>query len=236
MTATLDLASTGSQVTCRGRGRRVSCSSYTVPVRAKLLPSLLLFALILPPAYARNVYVYRAANGTLVVTDSPHHDEFDLWWRDTLAGMTLPNGVPMPRLDRIANLHAYDGLFREAANANGVPAELLKAVAVAESRMNPRALSHAGAMGIMQLMPATARSLGVRDAYTPAQAIPAGARLLADLVGQFGSFELGLAAYNAGPGAVQRAGGIPRNAETPTYVARVMGLYQHFRDRAPLSR
>jgi soluble lytic murein transglycosylase-like protein len=201
-----------------------------------VLLAAVIASLLVAPAEARDVYVYRAANGTLVVTDSPHHDEFDLWWKETVAGMTLPNGVPMPRLDRITNLHAYDGLFREAAGVNGIPAELLKAVAVAESRMNPRALSHAGAMGLMQLMPATARSLGVRDAYTPEQAVPAGARLLAELVGQFGSFELGLAAYNAGPGAVQRARGIPRNVETPTYVARVMGLYQHFRDRAPVSR
>lgn len=102
--------------------------------------------------------------------------------------------------------------------------------------MNPRAQSHAGARGLMQLMPATARSLGVADSYDPVQAVPGGARYLARQIARFGTYELGLAAYNAGPGAVEKAGGIPRNAETPTYVARVMGLYQHFRDTQPILR
>ncbi len=197
---------------------------------------VLALALTLSDAVGRDIYVYRAANGTLVATDSPHHDEFDLWWQDTVTGATLPNGVPMPRLDRIANLDAYDPLFRAAGDQNGLPAELLKALAVAESRMNPRAVSHAGAQGLMQLMPATARHLGVRDSFAPEQAVPGGAAYLADQVARFGSFELALAAYNAGPNAVARANGIPRNKETPTYVARVMGLYAHFRDKAPVSR
>jgi hypothetical protein len=200
--------------------------------------SLAIAIVLLAPttAHARDVYVYRAANGTLVFTDSPHHDEFDLWWRDVVPGVTLPNGVPMPRLDRIPNLDAYDPLFVAAGDAERLPPELLKALAVAESRMNPRAQSHAGARGLMQLMPGTARSLGVADSYDPAQAVPGGARYLARQIARFGSYELGLAAYNAGPGAVEAAGGIPRNAETPTYVARVMGLYQHFRDKRPVSR
>ena len=207
---------------------------YTPRVRCALLLVLTLF--VLAPARARDVYVYRAANGTLVFTDSPHHDEFDLWWRDVLPGASLPNGVPMPRLDKIANLDAYDTLFVASGASEGLPPELLKALAVAESRMNPRAQSHAGARGLMQLMPGTARSLGVADSYDPVQAVPAGARYLARQIARFGTYELGLAAYNAGPGAVEKAGGIPRNAETPTYVARVMGLYQHFRDTQPILR
>jgi soluble lytic murein transglycosylase-like protein len=184
---------------------------------------------------AADLYVYVAPNGTAVLTDSPRHSEFELWWRDTVPGVTLPNGVPMPRLDRIANLDAYDGLFVEAARTTGLPAEFLKAVAVAESRMNPRAVSSAGAEGLMQIMPGTQRHLGVTDPFDEGQSIRAGAVYLSRQYRQFGSYELAAAAYNAGPGAVQRADGIPRNDETPTYVKRVMGLYAHFRDKRPVS-
>ncbi len=198
--------------------------------------ALLAFVGLLAPVGAADLYVYVAPNGTAVLTDSPRHDAFELWWRDSVPGEALPNGVPMPRLDRIANLDAWDSALLDAASAEGLPAELLKAVAVAESHMNPRAVSPAGARGLMQLMPATQAALGVADPFDPVASIRGGARYLAEQVGRFRSFELAAAAYNAGPAAVSRAGGIPANAETPTYVARVMGLYQHFRDKRPVRR
>ncbi len=197
---------------------------------------LALLALVLAaPVHGADLYVYVAPNGTAVLTDSPRHSDFELWWRDSVPGVTLPNGVPMPRLDRIANLDAYDATFLEAAAMTELPAELLKAVAVAESRMNPKAVSSAGAEGLMQIMPATQRHLGVTDAFDAGQSIRAGAVYLSRQYKQFGSYELAAAAYNAGPGAVQRTGGIPQNPETPTYVKRVMGLYAHFRDKRPVS-
>ncbi len=188
------------------------------------------------PLLAGDLYTYTAPDGTVVLTDSPRHDGFELWWRDTVPGRTLPNGVPMPRLDRIANLDAYDDAFLAAAEANGLPAELLKAVAVTESRMNPAAVSPAGAQGIMQIIPATARALGLEDPFDAPASIRAGARYLARQVSSFGSYKLALAAYNAGPGAVRRHGGVPPYPETTTYVARVLGLYEHFRDTRPVSR
>ncbi|MFZ5476971.1 MAG: lytic transglycosylase domain-containing protein [Myxococcota bacterium] len=191
---------------------------------------------LLAAALAADLYVYTAPDGTVVLTDSPRHAGFDLWWDDVTPGQYLPNGVPMPRLDRIANLDAYDGLLLAAAADNGLPAELLKAVAVAESRMNPGAVSPAGARGLMQLIPSTARSLGVTDPFDPAQSIAGGAAYLAKQVSSFQRYELALAAYNAGPEAVRRHGGVPPYAETRTYVARVMGLYEHFRDNRPLVR
>jgi hypothetical protein len=111
-----------------------------------------------------------------------------------------------------------------AASANGVAPVLLAAVLRAESGFDPRAVSSAGAQGIAQLMPATARGLGVRDPFDPGQAIPAAARLLGGHLRAFGSVPLALAAYNAGPGAVRRHGGVPPYRETQTYVARVMAL------------
>jgi soluble lytic murein transglycosylase-like protein len=187
-------------------------------------------------AAAGDVYKYVAPNGTVVFTDSPRHAGFELWWSDSVAGAYLPNGVPMPRLDRVENLDAYDAHILEAARDNGLPAELIKAVAVAESRMVPTAVSPAGAQGIMQLIPSTASAMGVGDAFDPAQSIRGGSAYLADQAARFGTFELALAAYNAGPNAVVRHGGIPPYAETKTYVARVMGLYTHFKESRPVAR
>ena len=158
------------------------------------------------------------------------------WWADTEPGAWLPNGVPMPRLDRIANLDSYDSHILDAAAANGIPAELIKAVAVAESRMTPTAVSSAGAKGLMQLIPSTAKHLGVTDVFDPVQSIRGGAAYLGELVARFGSYQLAVAAYNAGPAAVARFGGIPPFEETRVYVARVIGLYEHFRDNRPVSR
>jgi soluble lytic murein transglycosylase-like protein len=188
------------------------------------------------PLSAGDLYTYVAPDGTAVLTDSPRHDGFELWWSDTVPGATLPNGVAMPRLESITNLDVYDAAFLDAAAANGLPAELLKALAVAESRMNPAAVSPAGAQGLMQIIPPTARALGLTDPFDATASIDAGARYLARQVSAFGSYTLALAAYNAGPGAVRKHGGVPPYRETTTYVARVLGLYEHFRDNRPVTR
>ncbi len=111
-----------------------------------------------------------------------------------------------------------------AASAHGVAPALLAALLRSESGFDPRAVSPAGARGIAQLMPATAAGLGVRDPFDPDQAIPAAARLLGGHLRAFGSVPLALAAYNAGPGAVRRYGGVPPYRETQAYVTRVMAL------------
>jgi hypothetical protein len=116
----------------------------------------------------------------------------------------------------------YADLFAAASQRYDVPAPLLSAVARQESGYDPKAVSPAGAQGLMQLMPGTAKSLGVADPFDPAQAVDGAARMLRDLTRRFGSTELALAAYNAGPGAVLKYDGIPPYPETQRYVRNVM--------------
>ena len=116
----------------------------------------------------------------------------------------------------------YGSLFEAASQQYGVSATLLAAVARQESSFNPSATSPAGAQGLMLLMPATAKGLGVANPYDPTQAVDGAARLLRTLLDRFGSTELALAAYNAGPGAVLRYDGIPPYPETTNYVRSIM--------------
>ena len=120
----------------------------------------------------------------------------------------------------------FADLFQRAGATHGVDPALLAAVARQESGFDPRAVSPAGAQGLMQLMPGTARGLGVTDPFDPVQAVDGAARLLDDLMTRFGSVELALAAYNAGPGAVLRYDGIPPYPETRAYVQSVMTSWQ----------
>ncbi len=116
---------------------------------------------------------------------------------------------------------SFETLFKTAAERAGVDEHLVKAVAEVESGFRPDARSTAGAVGLMQLMPSTAKALGVNP-YDPAANVAGGARYLRTMLDKFGSVPLALAAYNAGPGAVEKYGGIPPYKETQAYVERVM--------------
>ena len=118
---------------------------------------------------------------------------------------------------------SYDPMIQNASGRHGVDARLVKAVIQVESGFQPRARSSKGAMGLMQLMPGTARQYQARNPYDPESNIQAGTRYLSKLLGEF-ELPLALAAYNAGEGAVRRFGGIPPYAETQAYVARILGL------------
>jgi soluble lytic murein transglycosylase-like protein len=122
----------------------------------------------------------------------------------------------------------YDGIVLLASRQHELPPALIKAVIAAESGFNPQAISHKGAQGLMQLMPDTSASLGVEDPLRPDQNVRGGVRYLRHLVDRYGDLSLALAAYNAGPTAVDRYGGIPPYRETRAYVKRVLTYYRAY--------
>lgn len=120
---------------------------------------------------------------------------------------------------------SLEEIFTEAAEKYNVPKNLIKAIAKAESDFNPNATSGAGAQGIMQLMPATARELGVTDSYDPYQNIMGGTKYISEMLAKYdGNVSLALAAYNAGSNNVAKYGGIPPFKETQNYVVKVTGF------------
>jgi soluble lytic murein transglycosylase-like protein len=133
-----------------------------------------------------------------------------------------------------ARYRRYDGLIDEAARLYQLPETFLRAVMRVESDFNPTVVSRTGAMGLMQLMPKTARSMGVSDPFDARQNVLGGARYLRILANRFkGDLVLTVAAYNAGEGAVEKYNGIPPYKETQRYVRRVLKHYYAYRAEGP---
>jgi soluble lytic murein transglycosylase-like protein len=134
-------------------------------------------------------------------------------------------------VEALAPERAYEGIIREAAAVYRVDASLIRSVMLAESEFDTRAVSRAGAKGLMQLMPDIAAAFGVVDPFDPRENIMAGTRLLRELLDQHrGNLKLAIASYNAGPTAVARYGAVPPFKETKQYVKKVTGLIADARD------
>ena len=145
---------------------------------------------------------------------------------------SAPVSVPVPMQARTQSLSApsgytaYGNIIKEASQLYQLPEKLIKSVIQQESGFNAQAKSSAGASGLMQLMPATAKGLGVKDIFNPSENIMAGTKYLSQMMKRYnGNTELALAAYNAGPGNVDKYGGIPPFKETSQYVSKIMTAY-----------
>ena len=168
-----------------------------------------------------DVYAFRDKNGVVTFTNVPNHAGFRRVFRDA-SRPTTTNGV----VDS-----GYDDDIQRASGRYHIDPDLIRAVIKAESDFKVSARSNKGAMGLMQLMPGTARLHNISDAYNPSENVEGGARHLRMLLDRYqGDLELSLAAYNAGSAAVEKHRGIPPFPETKEYVRRVLRFYDSYRN------
>jgi hypothetical protein len=194
---------------------------------ARQLKSVLKISLLAVPGASAEIYISQGPDGERVVSDKPIPGYALLTQRDTfdnaghiMAGRPLNDGGP----------EAYKTHIRNASEKYMVDAALIEAIIQVESSFRSDVVSSSGATGLMQLMPATARDLKVKDRYNARENIHGGVRYLSELQKRFNNnLTLVVAAYNAGPGAVERARGIPPRPEVQHYVNKVMLAYHKFR-------
>ena len=181
-----------------------------------------------PVPVSAQIFMWRDGTGNMVLSDRPR----DAGARTYAVSPSSSLRVTRPALSRRAV--AYDAIIEQHSARQGVRPDLVRAVIQAESAFNPNARSVKGAMGLMQLMPATAAAYGVTDAYDPHENVRAGVAYLRSLLRLYNEEEeLALAAYNAGPGAVAKYGGaVPPYRETMNYVQRIRGTL----NRTPAAR
>jgi soluble lytic murein transglycosylase-like protein len=178
-----------------------------------------------------DIYSYVDRDGTVHFTNVPGGDaRYRLYMRSRDGGRrrgmaVTPSDTSPERFNR------YNEVIREAATLYQIPEELVRAVIKVESDYDPRAVSRAGAQGLMQLMPETAQRMQVRDIMDPRENILGGVRYLRVLANMFnGNLQLTLAGYNAGENAVVKHGGIPPFDETEDYVVKVLAYYRRYRE------
>jgi soluble lytic murein transglycosylase len=174
------------------------------------------------PAWAGGaIYAFVDAQGVTHFTNRPQHDK-------RYRPVRLKDDLVLRPKHRAPQSRVYDPLIGDAAKNQGIPPALVKAVIAAESAFDSDAVSHKGAQGLMQLMPDTAQEMGVDDPFEPAQNLRGGASYLRSLIDRYGDLGRALAAYNAGPSAVDRYNGIPPFPETQDYVDRVLTYYRRY--------
>ena len=175
-----------------------------------------------------DIYAYTDTSGTTHFSNVPDDARYKLIIHTPVESAAAVPADARRAAAWLARSADYDAAIVRAAGAAKVQAELVRAVIVVESGFNPRAISRRGAVGLMQLLPATARRYGAFNAFDPEQNILAGAHYLAELIARYGSakLDLVLAAYNAGENAVERYGNrVPPYKETRAYVPNVLRMY-----------
>jgi soluble lytic murein transglycosylase-like protein len=186
-------------------------------------------------AGAGELYSYIDSDGVIHFSNAPSDQRFREVTRasDAGAGVYKTRNPGTPAVRKRGRPDDYEGHIKGAAEKYKLPPALIRAVMAVESNFDPRAVSEKGAVGLMQLMPGTARDMFVADIWDPAQNIDGGARYLRVLANQYeGDMVRTLAAYNAGPEAVRRSGGaVPNIPETKDYVRKVVALYHEYKAR-----
>ncbi|MFO0115527.1 MAG: transglycosylase SLT domain-containing protein [Betaproteobacteria bacterium] len=193
-----------------------------------LWPLLACVGLLLPAVSSANIYSFTDENGVTHFSNLPHLDKrYKLVYRIFDSLKTRPNAWT-PNFPKSIDIGKLVPVIDNAARTHGVDPRLVHAVIRAESGYNDRAQSNKGALGLMQLIPATAERMGVKDPFDPIENIFGGTRYLSQLIRMFnGDIELALAGYNAGENAVIKHGNrIPPYAETQAYVPKVMAFYR----------
>jgi soluble lytic murein transglycosylase-like protein len=187
---------------------------------------------VFPGVATADIFQYTDSEGVLHFTNSRARAApgAKLYMRSHTAPRR-PGVTPVPPSDRdVSRYTRYDEWIRQAATLYQIPEQLIRAIIRCESDYDPRAVSVAGARGLMQLMPDTADRMQVRDIDDPRENLFGGVRYLRILANQFnGDLELTIAAYNAGDGAVMRFGGIPPYSQTRDYVVSVTKYYRRYR-------
>lgn len=189
-----------------------------------LLMGSLLFVTFSSEARAGSVYHFVDGEGVMHFSDAPVDDRYSRRRLVHQEGIAI---APRSRV-RVPTERDYDRLIARVGQQHGVHPALVKAVIAAESNFQPDAVSRAGAQGMMQLMPATAAELGVDRPFGVVENIDGGVRYLRAMLDKYGDVSRALAAYNAGPAAVDRYQGIPPYRETQTYVKRVLEYYRGY--------
>lgn len=208
-------------------------SMGTLSMPGKLVLALFALALLSLPAVVAparaDIYRHVDANGVVHFTNAPQYTS-----RPAKGSWSFYRKEIRPSAGASAStgrlVHSYRDIIRTQARTYGLEEALVKAVIKAESNYNPQSLSNKGAQGLMQLIPDTARLMNVRDPFDPAENIRGGSNYLRLMLDRFnGNLDLALAAYNAGPNAVIRHGGIPPYTETREYVQRVRRYLEQYR-------
>ncbi len=183
----------------------------------------ILSILLLSPSAEAEIYYYVDKHGVRHFSNTPTNSKFKLYMREKSQRQHY-------RHYRAINNTAFDPIIKKASRKYGLDSALIKAVISAESSFNPHAVSPKGAKGLMQIMPQNYPSLSISNPFNPAQNIMGGTKYLRKMIENFnGKVSLALAAYNAGPHAVEKYRGVPPYKETQNYVVKVMSLYRQFK-------
>jgi soluble lytic murein transglycosylase-like protein len=188
--------------------------------------ALYAFILLFAPIASADIFKYVDDQGIICFTDKPSGKKADRIYKDAPETASAQQETVRQNSGINAGTSQYHDIIHEKASMYNIDPSLIKAVITTESNWNKRAISRKGAMGLMQLMPATASEMNVRNPYDPEENIEAGTKYLRYLLERFnGDLTLALAAYNAGPKTVEKFGYVPPITETKHYVKKVLSLY-----------